>query len=57
AVARCTVERLMADLGLQGVIRGKPVRTTMQDKTAACPQDQPPIPCAGAQYALALRPM
>jgi transposase InsO family protein len=27
-VARCTVERLMADLGLQGVIRGKPVRTT-----------------------------
>lgn len=23
-VARCTVERLMADLGLQGVIRGKP---------------------------------
>ena len=39
AVARCTVERLMADLGLQGVIRGKPVRTTMQDKAAACPQD------------------
>jgi transposase InsO family protein len=27
------------DLGLQGVIRGKPVRTTMQDKAAACPQD------------------
>jgi putative transposase len=40
AVARCTVERLMTDLGLQGVIRGKPVRTTMQDKAAACPQDQ-----------------
>jgi putative transposase len=39
AVARCTVERLMTDLGLQGVIRGKPVRTTMQDKAAACPQD------------------
>ena len=39
AVARCTVERLMADLGLQGVIRGKSVRTTMQDKAAACPQD------------------
>ena len=38
-VARCTVERLMAELGLQGVIRGKPVRTTMQDKAAPCPLD------------------
>ena len=37
AVARCTVERLMAELGLQGVIRGKPVRTTVQDKAAPCP--------------------
>jgi putative transposase len=34
AVARCTVERLMADLGLHGVIRGKPVRTTVPDKAA-----------------------
>ena len=32
AVARCTVERLMADLGLHGAIRGKPIRTTVQDK-------------------------
>jgi transposase InsO family protein len=39
SVARCTVERLMAGLGLQGVIRGKPVRTTMQDKAAPCPLD------------------
>jgi transposase InsO family protein len=39
AVARCTVERLMVDLGLQGVIRGKPVRTTVQDKAAPCPLD------------------
>jgi transposase InsO family protein len=39
-VARCTVERLMRDLGLQGVIRGKPVRTTMSDKAAPCPLDQ-----------------
>jgi len=39
AVARCTVERLMADLGLQGVIRGKIVRTTVQDKAAPCPLD------------------
>ena len=33
-VARCTVERLMRDMGLQGVIRGKPVRTTVSDKAA-----------------------
>ena len=39
-VARCTVQRLMRDLGLQGVIRGKPVRTTINDKTAPCPLDQ-----------------
>ena len=38
-VARCTVERLMGDLGLQGVIRGRPVRTTVQDKAAPCPLD------------------
>ena len=39
AVARCTVERLMANLGLQGVIRGKLVRTTISDKAAPCPLD------------------
>ena len=33
-IARCTVERLMRDLGLKGVIRGKPVRTTVSDKAA-----------------------
>ena len=38
-VARCTVERLMAELGLQGVIRGKPVRTTISDKASPCPLD------------------
>ena len=38
-VARCTVERLMQGMGLQGVIRGKPVRTTIQDKAAPCPLD------------------
>jgi transposase InsO family protein len=38
-VARCTVERLMGDLGLQGVIRGKPARTTISDKAAPCPLD------------------
>jgi len=39
-VARCTVQRLMRDLGLRGVIRGKPVRTTIADKAAPCPLDQ-----------------
>ena len=38
-VARCTVERLMRGLGLHGVIRGKPVRTTVSDKAAPCPLD------------------
>jgi hypothetical protein len=38
-VARCTVERLMASLGLQGVVRGKPVRTTISDKATPCPLD------------------
>jgi len=30
-IARCTVEPLMRNLGLQGVIRGKPIRTTISD--------------------------
>jgi len=38
-VARCTVSRLMRGMGLAGVIRGKPVRTTVQDKAASCPLD------------------
>ena len=38
-VARCTVARLMQPLGLQGVIRGKPVRTTISDKATPCPLD------------------
>lgn len=38
-VARCTVERLLADCGLQGVARGKPVRTMLQEKAAPCPLD------------------
>jgi len=39
-VARCTVERLMRRLGLQGVRRGKGVRTTVSDPKAACPLDR-----------------
>jgi transposase InsO family protein len=38
-VARCTVARLMRAVGLQGVIRGKPVRTTISDKATPCPLD------------------
>ncbi|WP_196922394.1 IS3 family transposase [Micromonospora vinacea] len=30
-VARCTVERLMRDAGLRGVVRGKKIRTTVAD--------------------------
>ncbi len=40
AVARCTVARLMKTMGLQGAIRGKPVRTTVSDKAAPCPLDR-----------------
>lgn len=39
-VARCTVERLMRRLGLQGARRGKGVRTTVPDARAACPLDR-----------------
>ena len=39
AVARCTVERLMRELGLEGVRRGKPHRTTTPDATAPRPAD------------------
>ena len=38
-VARCTVERLMRAMGLQGVRRGKTVRTTTPDTSAPCPLD------------------
>jgi transposase InsO family protein len=39
-IARCTVERLMREMGLAGVIRGKPVRTTVSNRAAPCPLDQ-----------------
>jgi transposase InsO family protein len=38
-VARCTVERLMKRLGIQGVIRGKTFKTTIPDDEAARPLD------------------
>ncbi len=40
AVARCTVERLMRQLDLRGVRRGKVVRTTKPDTKAPCPLGQ-----------------
>ena len=39
-VARCTVERLMKRQGLQGVRRGKSVRTTITDAAVPCPLDR-----------------
>ena len=38
-VARCTVERLMRELGLAGARRGKKVRTTVPGQGAARPAD------------------
>ena len=38
-VARCTVERLMRDLGLRGVVRGKTPRTTLVEDGATRPVD------------------
>jgi len=49
-VARCTVERLMGDLGLSGARRGKSKRTTIADPQAPRPGDlvqrrfDPPAP-------------
>jgi putative transposase len=38
-VARCTVARLMRDLGLRGVVRGRRTTTTIPDALAARPRD------------------
>ncbi len=39
-IARCTVARLMRELGLKGAVRGKTVRTTIADKAQPCPLDK-----------------
>src|ERR1700730_10793831 len=39
-VARCTVERLMRSLGLQGAVRGRKCRTTIADDRAERPLDR-----------------
>ncbi len=39
-IARCTVERLMRSLQIQGVVRGKRVITTNPDAAQPCPDDK-----------------
>ena len=38
-VARCTVARLMRQMGLRFAVRGKPVRTTISSPATPCPAD------------------
>jgi putative transposase len=38
-VARCTVERLMKAMGIQGVRRGRVIMTTQRDDAVPCPSD------------------
>ena len=40
SVARCTVERLMRQMGLRGAVRGKETKTTIADKATPCPADK-----------------
>ncbi|XOY55986.1 MAG: IS3 family transposase [Rhodobacterales bacterium] len=40
AIARCTVERLMRNLRIKGVVRGKKVVTTNPDTSQPCPDDK-----------------
>lgn len=39
-IARCTVARLMKEMGLRGVVRGKSIRTTISNVSAPCPLDR-----------------
>ena len=40
AAARCTVARLMASMGLRGIVRGKAMKTTIPDTSVPCPRDK-----------------
>ena len=55
-VARCTIARLRKDMGVQGIIRGKPHRTTIPDKKGPMPvgQGQSPVPYACSKYVVGL---
>jgi hypothetical protein len=39
-VARCTVQRLMKQIGIRGAVRGKVVKTTVPDTSVPCPRDK-----------------
>lgn len=39
-VARCTVARLMKQIGIRGAVRGKVVKTTVPDTSAPCPREK-----------------
>lgn len=39
-VARCTIDRLMKQIGIRGAVRGKIVKTTVPDTSAPCPHDK-----------------
>ena len=39
AVVRCTIERLMRDLGIKGAVRGRRHRTTKSDPAVERPRD------------------
>ena len=39
-VTRCTVARLMASMGLRGIVRGKIIKTTFCDASVPCPRDK-----------------
>ena len=60
SVARCTVARPMRDMGLAGVIRGKPVRMTdhggQQGRTVPARPRPSPVSCIGPEHALGARP-
>ena len=40
AVARCTIARLMRQMGLSGAVRGKAVKTTISNPATPCPCDK-----------------
>ena len=56
-VAHCTAVRLMREMGIQGIIRGKPHRATFPDKKAPLPagQGEPRVPGSSALHALGQR--
>jgi putative transposase len=39
-VARCTVARLMSNMGLRGIVREKNLKTTFSDTSVPCPRDK-----------------